>query len=253
MELEDSDSRLCSMPDDGIVPALSEPFGHLQGELHSLNTKVDKLESSISKSVPYEIKSSIPSCVADAIKEKLHGLLKEALKACLLHIHESIQQTIQQFVTLQKELSKVIKTKMGKPVKAKVRKGIGFVFDQLASVQSLIATNSQHVTNNPESPAQKENAQNPDLAQGEQKSEDAHMANIQGEQPTAHQTTTVSSVADTSKKKDLDDEPPAKKLKFIILTSSIPSPIPPNSILPEPIPRTEITKMSFDQFSEHLT
>ncbi|GJW56141.1 hypothetical protein Tco_0102872 [Tanacetum coccineum] len=129
MELEDSDSRLCSMPDDDIVsldsfktpdstdqesisdyqdtvdttfnafaevPALSEPFGHLQGELHSLNTKVDKLESSISKSVPYEIKSSIPSCVADAIKEQLHGLLKEALKACLPQIHESIQQTIQQ-------------------------------------------------------------------------------------------------------------------------------------------------------------
>ncbi|GJR88720.1 hypothetical protein Tco_0212731 [Tanacetum coccineum] len=60
-------------------------------------------------------------------------------------------------------------------------------------------------------------------------------------------------VEDTLKQKDSDDEPPIKKLKFLIPTSSIPSPTPLNSIPPEPIPRTEIAKMSFDQFSEHLT
>ncbi|GJX61908.1 hypothetical protein Tco_0294808 [Tanacetum coccineum] len=88
---------------------------------------------------------------------------------------------------------------------------------------------------------------------GEQQSEDAHMANVQGEQSTAQETTTTILVEDTLKQKDSDDEPPIKKLKFLIPTSSIPSPTPLNSIPPEPIPRTEISKMSFDQFSEHLT
>ncbi|GJU95442.1 hypothetical protein Tco_1320198 [Tanacetum coccineum] len=68
-----------------------------------------------------------------------------------------------------------------------------------------------------------------------------------------HASTVKSLVADTSEKKDSDDEPPFKKLKFLIPTSSIPSPTPLNSIPPKPIQRTEITKMSFDQFSLHLT
>ncbi|GKC81501.1 hypothetical protein Tco_1137218 [Tanacetum coccineum] len=50
------------------------------------------------------------------------------------------------FVHLKKELSKVIKMKLGKSVKARVRSGMKFFTDRLASVQSTIATNSQHVT-----------------------------------------------------------------------------------------------------------
>ncbi|GJW60180.1 hypothetical protein Tco_0109515 [Tanacetum coccineum] len=93
------------------------------------------------------------------------------------------------------------------------------------------------------------------------------MANVQGEQSTAQETTTVvqappiseladkdkamvlhgsklkNLVVDTSEKKDSDDEPPVKKLKFLIPTSSIPSPTLMNSILPEPIPRIEISKI----------
>ncbi|GJU48361.1 hypothetical protein Tco_1217916 [Tanacetum coccineum] len=126
MELEDSDSRLHSMPEDDIVlvdgfdnpdstnqesnfdhqdtadstfnastkvPALSNPIGHLRGELHSLNTKVDQLESSISKTVTDEIKSFIPSVVADSIKEQLPSLLTEALKVC--YITEGAEQSAQ--------------------------------------------------------------------------------------------------------------------------------------------------------------
>ncbi|GKA67866.1 hypothetical protein Tco_1025859 [Tanacetum coccineum] len=62
-----------------------------------------------------------------------------------------------------------------------------------------------------------------------------------------------SSVANNLEKKDSNNEPPFKKLKFLIPTSSIPSPTPLCSIPPKPIKRTEITKMLFDQFSEHLT
>ncbi|GJW44938.1 hypothetical protein Tco_0073737 [Tanacetum coccineum] len=68
-----------------------------------------------------------------------------------------------------------------------------------------------------------------------------------------HGSDLKSSVVETSEKKESDDEPPVKKLKFLIPPSLIPLLTPLNSIPPEPIPRTEITKMSFDQFSKHLT
>ncbi|GJW60181.1 hypothetical protein Tco_0109516 [Tanacetum coccineum] len=227
----DSDSGLHSMPDDDIASldgfesldsadqesnsdhqdtsdttfnaSAEVRVGHLQGELHSLNTKVDQLESSISKTVADEIKSSIPSVVVDTLKAQLLGLLTEALKALEISVQKPMNKQFNafntleshRFVTLQKELSKVLKTKMGKSVKEKVRKGMEDVSDRLASVQSSIATNSQHVIdlrqafhdmifllesaevfkkanaegekwekNNLESPAQKENAQNPDPA-----------------------------------------------------------------------------------------
>nr|GEW86438.1 hypothetical protein [Tanacetum cinerariifolium] len=201
---EETDSGLCFMPDDDIVPALSDPFSHLQGDMHSLNTKVDQLESSISKSVADEIKSSIPSCVVDAIKEQLPGLITQALKACLPQIQESIQQTVQlsleahlpQFAT-QKELSKIIKTKIGKSVKAKVRNGMRFVSDRIAFIQSFIATNSQHVS---------------DLRQAYQDMifllesvEDFKKANVEGEKE-------ITPLRDESKGKGIATEEPLKDL-----------------------------------------
>nr|GFD19958.1 hypothetical protein [Tanacetum cinerariifolium] len=42
------------------MPAQSDPLGHLQKELRTLNTKVDQLESSISKKVTDAIYSSVP-------------------------------------------------------------------------------------------------------------------------------------------------------------------------------------------------
>ncbi|GJR56576.1 putative reverse transcriptase domain-containing protein [Tanacetum coccineum] len=180
------------------MPAQSDPVGHLQEEMRILNTKVDQLESNISKKVVDDI----------------------------------------QFVTLQKELSKVIQNKMGVSIKKKVRKGMEAVSDKLASVQSTVATNSQH---------------------GEQHPGDATMANAQGEQPPAQEISNVeqapaileyvneenalvlyasvkkSSEVNTLEKKVSDDESPLKKLKFLIPTSSFLSPTPLNLILPEPI------------------
>ncbi|GJW61250.1 hypothetical protein Tco_0110585 [Tanacetum coccineum] len=45
------------------MPAQSDPLGHLHEELHTLNTKVDQLESSISKKVTDDIQSFVPSIV----------------------------------------------------------------------------------------------------------------------------------------------------------------------------------------------
>ncbi|GJY35036.1 hypothetical protein Tco_0420414 [Tanacetum coccineum] len=176
----DSDSGLHSMPDDDLVSLTDfetpdsadndsqggtdktfhastdmPPFGHLHEELRTLNTKVDQLESNMSKKVTDDIQSFVPSIVIDTLKETLPGLLLEALKDTLPQmIKDAIQQSIQEsikekltvfdaqvkqtlqsqlpsilkpinkqfnafntleshkFVTLQHELSKVIKTKL---------------------------------------------------------------------------------------------------------------------------------------------
>ncbi|GJX37572.1 retrovirus-related pol polyprotein from transposon TNT 1-94 [Tanacetum coccineum] len=247
----DSDYGLRSMPDDDMVSltgfetpnsidddsqegtaetfyvsadmaAQSDPLGNLHEELHTLNTKVDQLESSISK------KDSIKQSVSDSFEDKLpvfdaqsHG-----------------------FVTLQQDLSKVIKNKLGVSVRNKVRKGMQAVSNKLTSVQSTMATNSQHVQdlrsmfkdmvlllkaaeNNP--PINEENAL------------------------VLHVIVEKCSEENTSEKNVSDDEPPIKKLKFLIPTSSsILSPTPLKSILPEPIPKPNTTKMTIDQFTEHL-
>ncbi|GJZ78672.1 Toll/interleukin-1 receptor domain-containing protein [Tanacetum coccineum] len=120
-----------------------------------------KVVSSISKKVTDDIQSSVLSIVDDNLKENLHSLLSEALKNTLPHmIIDSIKQSVsnsieeklpvfdaqsRRFVTLQQELSKVIKTKLGVSVRNKVHKGMQKVSNKLASVQSIMATNSQHV------------------------------------------------------------------------------------------------------------
>ncbi|GJS32402.1 hypothetical protein Tco_0530784, partial [Tanacetum coccineum] len=107
------------------------------------------------------------------------------------------------FVTLQQELSKVIKTKLGVSIRNKVRKGMQTVSDKLALVQSTIATNSQHVQDlktaevfkkaNAEGEKWEKTTLKHQLRKtmlitliklrGEQHSGDATMANAQGEQP----------------------------------------------------------------------
>ncbi|GJT24651.1 retrovirus-related pol polyprotein from transposon TNT 1-94 [Tanacetum coccineum] len=54
------------------------------------------------------------------------------------------------------------------------------------------------------------------------------------------------------RKKETNDEPPAKKLKFLTPSSLIPSLTPLKSIMPEPPKVIEATKMTLDQFIEHL-
>ncbi|GKD56258.1 hypothetical protein Tco_1289645, partial [Tanacetum coccineum] len=113
------------------MPAQSDPLGLLHEELRILNTKIDKLESSIIKKVTDDVQSSMPSIlIKDSIKQAVSKYIKEKLPVCAAQSRR--------FVLLQKELSKVIRTKMGKSVKAKVHKGMSFVSDQQASATSSI-------------------------------------------------------------------------------------------------------------------
>ncbi|GKG29152.1 hypothetical protein Tco_0416517, partial [Tanacetum coccineum] len=90
------------------------------------------------------------------------------------------------------------------------------------------------------------------------------MAIAQGEQPLAQAMPNVEQapfvneenalVLHTSKKKETDDEPPAKKLKFLISTSSaIPSPTPLKSLMPDLPQFTDAIKITLSQFTKHLT
>ncbi|GKA66111.1 hypothetical protein Tco_0765919 [Tanacetum coccineum] len=234
------------------MPAQSDPLGHLHEELRTLNTKVDQLESSISKKVTGDIQSSVRSIVADTLKENLLGLLSKALKNTLPQmikdsikqsVSESIEEKLPLFVTLQQELSKVIKTKLGVSVRNKVRKGMQAVSNKLASVQSTMATNSQHVQ---------------DLRREQPPAHE--LLNVEQAPPVSEENALVlhalvekSSEENTSEKNVSDDEPSVKKLKFLISTSSsYLSPTPFKSILHEPIRKPDTTKMTIEQFTEHL-
>ncbi|GJY18008.1 hypothetical protein Tco_0389499 [Tanacetum coccineum] len=125
MELEDSASDLNFMPDDDLisltsfetansddndeshseyiskedttdnlnafadVETLSNLLGYLRREFDTLSSKVDQLESNISKQVSEELKSSVPSLVSEALNETLLGLLADALKAALPNWQQS--------------------------------------------------------------------------------------------------------------------------------------------------------------------
>ncbi|GJU95443.1 hypothetical protein Tco_1320199 [Tanacetum coccineum] len=56
-------------------PAQSDPLGPLHEELRILNTKIDKLESNITKKVTDDVQSSVPSIVSNSLIKTLPGLL----------------------------------------------------------------------------------------------------------------------------------------------------------------------------------
>ncbi|GJY79388.1 retrovirus-related pol polyprotein from transposon TNT 1-94 [Tanacetum coccineum] len=146
------------------MPAQPDPLGPLHEELCILNTKIDK--KNFPSLLLEALKNTLPQLIKDSIKQSVSESIKEKLPVCAAHVQQSLQNQLlkillnpmnkefnalntlesRRFVMLQKELSKVIRTKIGKLVKAKVRKGMSFVSDRLASVQSFIATNSQHVS-----------------------------------------------------------------------------------------------------------
>nr|GEZ79609.1 hypothetical protein [Tanacetum cinerariifolium] len=189
-------------------PALSDPLDHLQVELGILNTKIDQLKSSISKKVVEDIKSSIP-------------LDKDSIKS---FVSESISEEL-----LQKELSTSLHNKMRKSIKLKQK-----------SLKRIMLRGEKWEKNNPESPAEEKDAQQPDQTKGEQDSETTTVAIVQGKQPSTqvvpnagqappinkekalvlHTSKEKSSEEDTSGKK-IDDEPSTKKLKFLIPPSLI--------------------------------
>ncbi|GJY90432.1 hypothetical protein Tco_0505628 [Tanacetum coccineum] len=81
------------------MPAQLDPLGHLYEELCTLNTKVDQLESSISKKVTDDIQSFIPSNYYKCSKSKFSWSTLRGSKNTLPQVFkDSIQQSVQESI-----------------------------------------------------------------------------------------------------------------------------------------------------------
>ncbi|GKD73500.1 hypothetical protein Tco_1331782, partial [Tanacetum coccineum] len=156
-ENEVSKSDHIFQDDNAFAERLSLPdhMDHICDEVSSLHLKLEDIKSSIVQQVSAEIKSSLPALVTTTLKKQLPRHLLATLKDCLpLIINESLQTHIpaaskqfaetqtqlnrkvvkqlnmqfnisyvaqsNRFVSLQKELSKVLKSEMAKFVIKKV-------------------------------------------------------------------------------------------------------------------------------------
>ncbi|GKD20493.1 hypothetical protein Tco_1222196, partial [Tanacetum coccineum] len=222
-------------------PAQSDPLVHLHKELCLLNNKV---EARVQKN----LQDQLPNILMKPMYKEFNAFNKL----------ESWR-----FILLQKELSKSLHNKIRKSIRLKVQKGMKEVQDKISFYTSIVDINSQHV--------QDLRIMFEDMVSLLEAVEVFKKAN--GDQPSAqvvpntrqappvneekalvlHTEEKKSSEEDTSGKKETNDEPTAKKLKFLIPSSSIPSPTPLKSIMPQPPKFTEAIKMTLDQFTEHLS
>ncbi|GKC75153.1 hypothetical protein Tco_1125927 [Tanacetum coccineum] len=201
---EKSFKNLSPVPKGPNLSAQSDPLGHLHAELGILNTKIDQLESSISKKVAEDMRSSVPTIVADTLKSQQPGLLFDALKDTLPQllkdttIKRSAKSIVeeefnafnklesQRFVLLQKELSKSLHNKMRTSIKLKIMfKDMVSVLKAAEVFKKENVDGEKWVKNNSESLAEEKDAQHPDETKGEQDSGGTTIAIIQGEQPLA--------------------------------------------------------------------
>ncbi|GJW57797.1 hypothetical protein Tco_0104528 [Tanacetum coccineum] len=153
---------------------------HICEEVSSLHLKLGDMKSSIIHQVLTEIKSSLPALVTTALQEQLPGLLSATLKDYLpLILQESLQSHIltvferlakrqtklnknvvrhlnrqfnifhvalsDRFAWLEMELSKTLKSDMGKSVTSLVKSGMKEVKDDLKSQAKYLRTFSMDV------------------------------------------------------------------------------------------------------------
>ncbi|GJS04500.1 hypothetical protein Tco_0321008 [Tanacetum coccineum] len=224
------------------MPAQSDPLGHLHEELRIPNNKIDQLESNMSKKVTDDIQSSVPSIVADSLKENLPSLLLKDLKNTLPQlikdfIKQSVSKSIKEKLlvclsTIKQETEKSHQNPKLGGRQSKTRFRIKGIKDLRSMYKDMVfLLEAAEVFKKANAEGEKWEKNNPDQTQGSNFFK-----------------------RDSSEKNVSDDEPPVKKLKFLIPTSSsILSPTPLKSILPEPTQKPEVTKMTLEQFTEHLT
>nr|GEV14625.1 hypothetical protein [Tanacetum cinerariifolium] len=136
-KLEVSRSEHISQDENASAERLSIPdhLDHIYEEVSSLHSKLRDMESFIVQQVSIEIESSLLALITNApgpflstLKECLPSIIKESMPFNISHAAQS-----ERFVTLQKELSKVLKSEMGQSVTSKVRLGMEEVRDDISS------------------------------------------------------------------------------------------------------------------------
>ncbi|GKA81684.1 hypothetical protein Tco_0788376 [Tanacetum coccineum] len=238
----------------------------------------DALKDTLSQLIKDSIKSSVSTSIVEElpqvevqVQKNLHDQLPNILLNPMYKEFNAFNKLeSQRFVLLQKELSKSLHNTVRKSISLK---------DMVSLLKAVEVFKKANVEgekwekNNPESTAKEKDAQHPDQSKGEQDSGATTVAIIPREQALAQVVPNIGQAPsineekahvfytseeksleeDTSGKKETDNEPPTKKLKFLISSSSIPSPTPLKSIMVEPPKVTKASKMTLDQFTKHLS
>ncbi|GJW05261.1 hypothetical protein Tco_1564117 [Tanacetum coccineum] len=231
-ELADSD--LYSMLDDEVVSIFGFGIDDSNKEGIEYTMIVDALEERMPELISDSLKNILPQIIKDSFQHVLpkddqrvhetlqttmHGLISKPLNKVLNAIN--ILET-QRFENLQKELITAISKKVGKSVKKCVWK------DMDIGEQQLI--NNKMASDKEEQPSVQETTSAPPIT----------------EQAPLKLTVLVvhASVEKDSEEKVSKEEPPSKRLKFLIPNPITSSPNPLNTILPQ--------NNSLDQFTDNL-
>nr|GEX83999.1 hypothetical protein [Tanacetum cinerariifolium] len=196
---DDSDSDLKLMPDDELR-SVSEFEASDSDDTHDL-------EVSQSEHISQDENASAErlTLVTTALIEQLPGRFSATLKECLPSIiKESLQTHIpasERFVNLQNELSKVLKSEMGRSVTSKVHLDI-----QEEQQPDPHTTNDHH-----------DSSVNEDITL------------------VLHKKANMGITEDDSDYDDLDKQPMSKRFKFMTLIPNIPTPTPLSSFFAEPL------------------
>ncbi|GJX58869.1 hypothetical protein Tco_0290259 [Tanacetum coccineum] len=227
-------------------PSLLDPIGHLRDELTNLTTKVQNLESSISKQVADKLEEYVPVLEAETLKETLPDLISDSLKNAIPHIiDESVQQVTKpmnrqfnmfnkhetaRFVVLQKERSNVLKKKMGSSIRQEVRKGMEEVRGKLEYCTSRVDQNSVDEEQQPKNNETEEAKQNQTIEQTPPISEDP---------PTTEKVPPVLTALmvlpfeiKTSEETPTEDEPLLKRQRIFDPDPNMPTLTPLSSYIP---------------------
>ncbi|GJV23925.1 hypothetical protein Tco_1376620 [Tanacetum coccineum] len=264
------------MPDDeikslsggiGAEDATSGPFGDDNDEDMATSEHSSKqaleflmmlpLNSTASLAVSDDIKSSVPAMIRSALQDQLPGLLAEALQGCLPQLQKQVIKPINKkfntyhvaeslhFVTLQKSLSKVLKSEMGTSVSEKVRSGMQDVRADLDSqIKHLgkYCSDVQAESLIPSEPtAETKGEQPPELVVADKTDENKQLAIHSSEEKKLDD---IVAVSDDSDDDDLDKQPLSKRFKIVI---ELPTPIPLMLVVLEPI-----KQQTFHDFTNKL-
>ncbi|GJU48183.1 hypothetical protein Tco_1217738, partial [Tanacetum coccineum] len=260
-EVSKSDNIL--QDDNAFVERLSLPdhMDHICDEVSSLHSKLGDMKSSIVQQVSAEIKSSLPALLNKKVVKQLNRQFN------ISHVAQS-----NRFVSLQKELSKVLKSEMAKSVIEKEVK------DLLKSAVIIDETAEEDKKN-------KDDNEIPALTQGEHQSAktipssklkvesqreqpaDLEVANKESTPPVSDDKTNegkelVFLNSEEKKSKgivlvkddsDKDDKQPlSKRFKIITPIRDIPNTIPLNTFVPEHLLKPKEQQKSIQEFTDQL-
>ncbi|GJY81432.1 retrovirus-related pol polyprotein from transposon TNT 1-94 [Tanacetum coccineum] len=245
---------LHSMPDDESAKATTDNI---------LDETVDHKASAYKPSdLIGPLKESVPRMVTDAFEERMPELLNDTLKSIIPNIiEETIQQAllkfdqrIQETLKSTEELLKAVRNKVGKSVKKTVWKEIDIVKDRLSYYgDKLDKAKAEGEKVSFEEDIALEISKKAKAVEEAKAAEEDKAAAKAAKEAMGEQT----SVQEQSKPKEAppisEEEPPSKRLKFLIPNLSTTLPNPLSLILPQNITLDQFTSTLFNTTSSEYS